>query len=61
MLVDSSSTGVSASKKLRSLGAPILGSLLLGEQVIVLFCIFIWNSFFTLVLCLFNWFFGEPR
>jgi hypothetical protein len=37
VLVDSSSTSASTPKKLRSLGAPISGSLLLGEHIIVSF------------------------
>jgi hypothetical protein len=36
--VDSSATSASDPKKLRSSGAPILDSLLLGVHVIVLFC-----------------------
>jgi hypothetical protein len=53
-LVDSSSTSASAPKKLRSSGHPISGCMILGEHIIVSFCISFGIPSLPRVLCLFS-------
>jgi hypothetical protein len=57
--VDSSCTSASALKKLRSSGALISGNLLLGEHIIVSFCLSFGIPSVLEFFCLFSWFFGE--
>jgi hypothetical protein len=47
VLVDSSSINASTPKRLRSLGAQITGSMLLGEHIIDFILLFFYGPFFT--------------